>query len=666
MSKLYNGSIGFSVGINQKGAVPLDDRSVVKSFNDLLSADTFGLSAYEGMMVAVVDEKKVFMLVDKSNSTTKDAWVAVGSGNGSISVETYADAVAIATSENIGQVIYVKTKSSYDADGEGEGVAVEYDAAPYIVIGDGALMKLAASSASGDIESDVAELLTKVSNLETSLGDAESGLIKEVEDLKLAVDAIEIPEVPVQDVKVNGESVIDENGVAVIELPNFDNFATTGVVSELDSRVNSIADDVEGHKQTISNLDTQVKENKSKLDTISENAQVNVIEVVKVNGEALIVSEADKSVDITVPKAPVQGVADGDKIISLDGDKLKSTLILSYVAATENETAQLRLQGINGEVVSSIDATAFVKDGILSGAKLEGPAEGESGEKYLVLSFNTEAGKEDIRLDVSELLDYYVAGDGLNLDGNVFSIKVDETSNDYLQVTTAGISVSQSLLNKITTSSNNALNAAKTYADEQVSASTSEITLYVNGIKEEINGRVDELESKHNDFALAENVYSKETADSTFVKVESFNEVAEKVEGIEEGAQVNKIESVSVNGIDASIEGKSASVKIEANDIELGTEIKNGEDVKYEAATKLSVVLQGIQDSIRGAIAGGVNSVSAGDTAIVVNSADANNPVVSLKVEESTEETVAGGHIELVKGNNGVYGVMYYDGNDME
>ena len=666
MSKLYNGSIGFSVGINQKGAVPLDDRSVVKSFNDLLSADTFGLSAYEGMMVAVVDEKKVFMLVDKSNSTTKEAWVAVGSGNGSISVETYAEAIAIATSENIGQVIYVKTKSSYDADGEGEGVAVEYDAAPYIVIGEGSLMKLAASSASGDIESDVAELSTKVSELESTLGNSENGLIKDVEDLKSAVEAIEIPEVPVQDVKVNGESVVDENGVAVIALPNFDDFATSGTVSELDSRVDSIAEDVEGHKQAISDLDTQVKENKSKLDTIAENAQVNAIEVVKVNGEALVVAEADKSVNIIVPKAPVQGVADGDKIISLDGDKLKSTLTLSYVAATENDSAQLRLQGINGEVVSSIDATAFVKDGILSGAKLEGPAEGESGDKYLVLSFNTDSGKEDIRLDVSELLDYYVAGDGLNLDGNVFSIKVDETSNDYLQVTTAGISVSQSLLDKITTSSNEALNAAKTYTNEQVSASTSEIKTYVNGIKEEINGRVDELESKHNDFALAENVYSKETADSTFVKVESFNEVAEKVEGIEEGAQVNKIESVSVNGIEASVEDKSASIKIEADDIELGTEIKNGEDVKYDSTTKISVVLQGIQDSIRGAIAGGVNSVSAGDTAILVNSADANNPVVSLNVEESTEETVAGGHIELVKGNNGVYGVMYYDGNDME
>ena len=77
-------------------------------------------------------------------------------------------------------------------------------------------------------------------------------------------------------------------------------------------------------------------------------------------------------------------------------------------------------------------------------------------------------------------------------------------------------------------------------------------------------------------------------------------------------------------------------------------------------------VLQSIQESIRGAIAGGVNSVSSGDKAITVNSADANNPVVTLNTEVSSDETVTNGHIEIIKGDNGIYAAMYYDGDDVE
>ena len=37
-----------------------------------------------------------------------------------------------------------------------------------------------------------------------------------------------------------------------------------------------------------------------------------------------------------------------------------------------------------------------------------------------------------------------------------------------------------------------------------------------------------------------------------------------------------------------------------------------------------------------------------------------------LTLETATEETVAAGHIELQKGENGLFGVMYYDGDDVE
>ena len=93
MAKLFNGKILFASALQPSGAQPLDDRSVVQSFNDLINSDTFVVNgasaAYNGMIVSVLDEQKSYMLVNKEDITNKNSWIAVGSGNGSIAVETY-------------------------------------------------------------------------------------------------------------------------------------------------------------------------------------------------------------------------------------------------------------------------------------------------------------------------------------------------------------------------------------------------------------------------------------------------------------------------------------------------------------------------------------------------------------------------------------------------
>lgn len=656
MSKLYTGSIGFSVGIVQKGAVPLDDRSVVRSFNDLLSAETFGLSAYEGMLVAVVEDQQVYMLVDKANATKEESWIAVGSGNGSLAVDTYAEAIQLATADNIGQIIYVKNESEYDADGEGEGASVKYDAAPYIVIGTGSLQKLAASTASGDIEGDVRALLTKVSTLETKLGNEENGLIKDVKDLQEAVDAIDYP---VKDVKFNGETVVNDEGVAEITV-DLTPYALQETVNGIGDRVTTLesskVDVTEGYR-------LMAETEGDKLETIQEGAQVNIIESIKVNGNAIEIAE-DKSVNIPIETIKVKNVDSADKMLTLtENGEVKSELSITYLKSEDSGDGKpyIALYGKGGTtLISSLDATDFIKDGMLSGVELVDTAD---SKKALRLTWNTDGGKETVDVDVTELIDYYYAGNGIALgDDRKFSIDLKE-GEKFLVVDASGLGIDESTLWATAdekydqkNAAKNALDSAKIYADELNTA---------------MDTRVKSLESiDHNIYAKSEDVYTKEVADSTFVKIENLNEFTKEYEdklvGIEDGAQVNIIDNVSINGINATIENKTASVKVDADDIELGTAIKNGEENKYEADTKLSVVLQGIQDSIRGAIAGGVNSVLAGDTAISINNADANNPVVSLNVETATETTIAEGHIELIKSNEGVYGVMYYGGDDAE
>ena len=651
--------------------------------------------------------------------------------------------------------IMVGDESLVDENGIARIVFPTVDLTPYEKVEDANAVRGRMDAAEAAISGNTAAI-----SANTSAISANTAAISELDE---AIKAIEIP---VKDVTVDGTSVLGEDGVAAIVLPDLTPYEKVEDANAVRGRMDAAEAAISGNTAAIA---TKVEKAEgfrlmsdaegTKLDGIEAGAEVNVIEVVKVNGQALTVAEADRSVEITIPTAPVQGVADDEKVLSLEGDKLRSTLTLAYVPATDEANAVLRLQGKDGVVVSSIDATAFVKDGMLSGAKLEGPKDGETGEKYLVLSFNTEAGKEDIRMDVTDLLDYYAAGDGLVLDGKTFAIQLDSTGESYLKVTTNGLSVSEALWSKVDEKDNAVLTTAKNYADglavnyDAAGAAASAETAakayadslagnydvagaaasaetaakaYADGLAKNYDaagaaadaeaaakayadglavnydaagaaasaetaakayadglagnydaaGAAADAETNAKAYAdgLAVNydaagaaadaeAAAKDYADKTFVKLDGFNEFAEsmeaKLEGIEENADVNVIEAVKVNGIDAVVnEDKVAEVKVEAKDIELGEAIVSEEEEVYGKTSKLSAVLQGIQDSISVAISGGLTGVVGGD-GIAVSAVAGNKQTISAKVSE------AEGNLLSVSAD-GLYAAMYFEGDDVE
>ena len=748
MAKLFNGSINFPSTMTPTGAQPLDDRTVVQSLTDLFAADTFGTALYNGMLVAVVDEQRVFMLVDKTKKTSEEGWVAVGSGNGSIAVETYAEAVALATDDNIGQIIYVKTESEYDADGEGEGAAVTYDIAPYIVIGEGALMKLSTSSASGDIESDVAALLNKVANLENTVGNAESGLVKSVADNASAIEA--------NATAITAEASARTEALAALESKLQDNIDEKVAQTVYDAKVKEIDDaiaaEASARTEALAALETKLQDNidekvdaaegyrlmanteGTKLAGIEEGAEVNIIEVIKVNGTALTVADADKSVNITLPEIPVKGVDANEKLISLEEDgKLKSTLKIAYVPASKDENenhvpAKLVLQGKEDAVISSIDADQFVKDGMIESVKLVNPDtdKGETGTKYLEITWNVDAGSEVTRLDVSDLFNPYTASDGVALSGNTFSIKL-ATNEQYLTVGTDGLGVSTTLWDKVTEYDNAVLSAAtenaatkaaaaekaakdhadaevakvKTYAEEQAALALTSAQTFATekanaaqaaaekvatDLNTAMTARVEALEDIDHDHENkdvldginadkvaawdAAEKNAKDYADSTFVTKDGFNAFEQvfedKLSGIAENAEVNVLTAVTVNGVQAVVnEDRVAEVEILASDIKLGEEVKTGEEVTYGTGETISSVLQSIHNAVVEARQGSIHEV-VGEENIINVETSGNTATVSLVVEKSTTVTVAAGHIEIVKGDNGLFAQMYYDGDDAE
>lgn len=134
-----------------------------------------------------------------------------------------------------------------------------------------------------------------------------------------------------------------------------------------------------------------------------------------------------------MPQPTVIGVAEGDKVLGLSEKKLSSTLNLKY----DSTAKKIQLLGINDALIAEIDATDFIKDGMVDDVRFD------PDSKVLTIIFNTVSGKKDIPVNLSSLVDTYTAGDGITIAGNVVSVKRDPKSEgDFLSVGTAGVKIS--------------------------------------------------------------------------------------------------------------------------------------------------------------------------------------------------------------------------------
>lgn len=669
----FNNSFSLAGGFNITNAEPIDSRMYVADIQHIYSADNWvKVKPYPGLIVS--DPNGEVRICVNSNFALESSWKKIGGG--SLAVETYGEAIALATEENIGQIVYVKTKSSYPAEEDLEegATAIEYDAAPYMVISEGNLMKLAMSTASGDIDGDVAELKTKVSNLQTTVGNEESGLVKEVADNTAAIallNEIDHDAYIAADTQLKGDL---EGQIA----EKVDNTTYEAKVKELSDAVatkaeaetvNALSEEVDKKVEKVEGSRLMQETEGNKLAGIAEGAQVNVIETVKVNGNALEVT--DKSVNIEIEAVKVKGVDGADKMLSLsENGEVKSELSIVYVKAEESEDGKphIALFGKGGTtLINTIDATDFIKDGMVSNVELVDTVE---GSKALKITWNTDAGKEEVSVPVGDLMDYYYAGNGIALnDERKFSIDLKE-GETLLTVDAGGLGVDTTALWGAADAKYDAKNAASTaeenakkYADELDSAMNTRVEAleaidHEHENKEVLDGITAEKVSNWD--AAEQN--AKDYADETFVTKEGFNEFEaqyeEKLNGIAAGAEVNVVEAVKVNGVDATITDKVAEVKIDAEDIELGANITSEGETVYEGTAKLSAVLQGIQDSISVAVSGGLTGVVAGD-GIEVSAVAANKQTISAKV--STEE----GNLITMK-DGALFAAMYYDGDDAE
>lgn len=249
-------------------------------------------------------------------------------------------------------------------------------------------------------------------------------------------------------------------------------------------------------------------------------------------------------------------VKEGEKVLSVDGGSLKTTLGLGTLK--ESGTTYIILSGASEEV-ARLDAGEFVKEGMLygeevftaTGATHTTTIGGQSvtfsgltsGTTYLGLVFvNTDAAGETTyttqALDVSKLVDVYTGSNGVKLvDGKDFQGVVDSDSETFLTVGANGFKLS-GVQSAITT----AIEALDATAGTQTVADGKHVAVEVV----ETDGKVTAVTVTESDIASATALTQ---------------EIADRAQGDEDTlASAKTYTDTVVSGLDATVSATSTTI----------------------------------------------------------------------------------------------------------
>ena len=270
-----------------------------------------------------------------------------------------------------------------------------------------------------------------------------------------------------------------------------------------------------------------------------------------------------------------------EKILKLEGTEFSTVASLKYVAATETAAAKIQLLGIDEAVVSEIDATPFIKDGMLE------DVEYNEENNTLTFTWNTEAGTKTDSVILSDIIEPYTAGNGLILSGNEFSINIATGSESFLTADANGLKLS-GVQDAINAAAENAADDAQSKADQALAdakadaanlyatktyvgefskegdyANVDTIVAYVNKKAEETlkaaQGGSSETAAS---VALALQNYKAENDPKVAANTTAIGNIEDKLDTIESNAEVNIIEVVKVNGTALEVSAEDRSVNI--------------------------------------------------------------------------------------------------------
>lgn len=365
----------------------------------------------------------------------------------------------------------------------------------------------------------------------------------------------------------------------VFTLANFQHVWTTintlfATKSELATGLNAKVDKVEG-KGLSTNDFTNAE--KTKLDGIAEGAQTNVLESVKVNGTALTVT--NKAVNVDLSAYATNTALDG-KVDKEDGKALSSNdytddekAKLAGIAAGA-QTNVIESVKVNGEAVAvegkAVDVTvptkvseltqdvAYLKAADIEGKvdKIEG--KGLSSEDYTAAEktklAGVEAGAQVNKLEAVSVngTPLAITDKGVNVDLGAYAKTADVEGGYVAKEEGKGLSTED-----YTTADKTKLGGIAAGAQVNVIEAVK-----VNGTALAVTGKAVNVDLSA--YATNDDLENKvDKVDGKGLSANDFSNVAKaKLDGVAEGAQVNVLESVKVNGAALAVTAKGVDITV--------------------------------------------------------------------------------------------------------
>ncbi len=411
-------------------------------------------------------------------------------------------------------------------------------------------------------------------------------------------------------------TITNANGT-VIDLDLSDVASATEVASALSQKadtsyvnteLNKKVDKVVGKRLSTEDYTTTEK---TKLSGIAAGAQVNVIETIKVNGEP-VSPGSNKDVNITVPTVTVTGVASKDKILKLSGGTLSSELSLSY----STETKKIILSGQDSVEIASIDATQFVKDGMVQNVSFDPET------KVLTIAFNTDAGIENIEVDLASLVDAYTAGSGITISKNVISVD------------TSTIATKQSVTD-IDTKLGSGFSSESTVSQQLAAVkTTAEAATTVSEVDNQIDVKLAELTVADKDSGFVRSVTQTngliEVTKLPILETDIPNLSISKINNLQSELN-NKVPTTrKVNGLSLN-----QNITLKGSDIALTGYEKGTESSSIVATDTINKAISKLENKIDVAASTGVQSIGGAVGVITLrNRQAATSPAVNLTIAE--------------------------------
>lgn len=369
------------------------------------------------------------------------------------------------------------------------------------------------------------------------------------------------------------------------------------------------------------------------------------------------------SANVTIPDATVTGVKADDKFLSLTDKLVEADVSIAYDA----DDKKIYLYGkdkTKANAVSSIDCTAFIKDGMLDGSALY-TATAETGRvtinnkeydltglianhAYIVLVWNTDAEKQAMAIDVTSLIDTYTAkaNGGLVLEGHAFSVDttkiatVESVNGVTTRVTTLEGKVADNE-RAIAAEAQTARAAEKANADA-IATLNGDVNV-VGSVDKKIKDALDKgavtLEVKDTDAYLGVTSATIEGKGTVYTLASKEAEINEAIKTAADAVKVSVTNGTYVKGsVDEA--GRVITLSETVQKVETSSESAKGlaeaSDVKAYVDGKVS----------------GKNVSATGDTLVSASAAD-NKVTVAATEALTTAVAKANSAVQSVNGKNG-------------